>query len=71
MSCAKMFADDTHITVSGRTFAELEQAINSELNNLYSWLKANNLSLNIAKTEFMVISARQKSLAENCGEINI
>ena len=49
-SCAKMFADDTNITVPGCTFAELEQATNSELNNLYSWLKANKLSLNIAKT---------------------
>ena len=66
-----MFADDTNITVSGCTFVELEQATNSELNNLYSWLKANKLSLNIAKTEFMVISTRQKFLAENCSEINI
>ena len=39
--------------------------------NLYNWLKANKLSLNIAKTEFMVISTRQKFLAENCSEINI
>ena len=65
-----MFADDTNITVPGCTFAELEQATNSELNNLYSWLKANKLSLNIAKTEFMVISTRQKFLAKNCSEIN-
>jgi len=66
-----MFADDTNITVPGCTFAELEQATSSELNNLYSWLKANKLSLNIGKTEFMVISTRQKILAENCSEINI
>ena len=50
-----MFEDDTNITVPGCTFAELEQATNSELTNLYSWLKANKLSLNIAKTEFIVI----------------
>ena len=55
ISRAKMFADDTNITVPGCTFAELEQATNSELTNLYSWLKANKLSLNIAKTEFMVV----------------
>ena len=66
-----MFADDSNITVPGYTFAELEQATNTKLNNLYSWLKANKLSLNIAKTEFMVISTRQKFLAENCSEINI
>ena len=69
ISCAKMFADDTNITVPGCTFAELEQATNSELTNLYSWLKANKL--NIAKTEFMVVSSRQKFLAENFSELNI
>ena len=69
MSCAKMFADDTNITLPGCTFTELEQATNSELTNLCSWLKANKLSLNIAKTAFMVIGSRQKFLAENCGEL--
>ena len=49
VSCAKMFAYDTNITIPGCTFAELEQATNSELINLYSWLKANKLSLNIAR----------------------
>ena len=34
----------------------------SERINLYSWLKADKLSPNIAKTEFMVISTRQKFL---------
>ena len=38
-----MFADDTNITVPGCTFAELEQATNSVLNNRYSWLKANKV----------------------------
>ena len=51
-----MFADDTNMTVPGCTFAELEQATNSELNNIYSWLKANTLSLNIANTEFILIA---------------
>ena len=59
-----MFADDTNITVPGCTFVELEQATNSELNNLYSWLKANKLSLNIAKTEFMVIIVLVKSFLQ-------
>ena len=53
-----MFADDTNITVPGYTFAELDQATNSELNNLYSWLKSKKLSLNIAKTELQKIVVR-------------
>ena len=61
----------SYITVPGCTFAELEQANNSELTNHYSWLKANKLSLNIAKTEFMVIGYRYKFLAENCSELDI
>ena len=39
--------------------------------NLPIWLKTNKLSLNIAKTEFKVVSSRQKFLAENCSELNI
>ena len=66
-----MFADDTNITISGSSQAELEQETNSELLNLHCWLKANKLSLNVAKTEFTVIGSRQKLLAESHNEINI
>ena len=61
-----MFADDTNITIPGCTFSDLEQAT-----KLYSWLKANELSLEVEKTEFTAISARQKFLVENSSEINI
>ena len=52
ISCTKMVAYDTG--QPGCTFAELEQATKSELINLYSCLKVNKLSLDIAKTEFKV-----------------
>ena len=70
-ACAKMFADDTTITISGSSLVDLEQETNLELLNLHCWLKANKLSLNVAKTEFMVIGSRQKLLAESHNEINI
>ena len=60
-----MFAYDTNITIPGCTFANLEQATNSELINLYNWLKANKLSLDVKKTEFTAISTRQNFLAED------
>ena len=44
---------------------------NLELLNLHCWLKANKLSLNVAKTEFMVIGSHQKLLAESHNEIDI
>ena len=52
-ACAKMFADDTNITISGSSQADLEQETNSELLNLHCWIKANKLNLNVAKTEFI------------------
>ncbi|CAB4007833.1 Hypothetical predicted protein, partial [Paramuricea clavata] len=55
----RMFADDTNISYAANTIAELENVINSELKKLKSWLEANKLSLNIAKTEFMIIGSRQ------------
>ena len=42
----------------------------SELNNLTCWLSANRLSLNVAKTELMMIGSRQRLHAQ-CDEIDI
>ena len=70
-ACAKMFADDTNISIPGRTLADLKPMINSELANLNCWLKANRLSLNVAKTEFMIIGSRQRLLAESNDEIYV
>ena len=71
MTLPKMFADDTTITISGSSLADLRRETNLELLNLHCWLRANKLSLNVAKTEFMVIGSRQKLLAESHNEINI
>ena len=43
----------------------LETQINTELKSINLWLGANKLSLNVAKTEFMVISSRQKLQSSN------
>jgi tRNA threonylcarbamoyladenosine modification (KEOPS) complex Pcc1 subunit len=60
----RMFADDTNINISiaANSVTELQQIINSELKNLHQWLLANRLSLNVAKTEFMIIGSRQRLL---------
>ena len=55
-----MFLDDTNISFSSNTLSDLEHLINFELQSLNRWLIANKLSLNIAKTEFMVIGSRQR-----------
>ena len=63
-----MFADDTNITLSAKTVADLKLAVTSEPNNLTCWLRANTLSFNAAKTELMIIGSR-KRLNAQCVEI--
>ena len=53
------------------TLTDLEEETNSEPKNLYCGLQANNLSLNVTRTEFMVNGSRQKILAENYDNISI
>ena len=56
-----MYADDTNVTFAASDMPGLETKINTELKSINLWLRANKLrSLNVAKTEFMVISSRQK-----------
>ena len=56
----RMFADDTNITLSAKTAADLKLAVTSELNNFTCRLRANRLSLNLAKTEPMIIGSSQR-----------
>ena len=54
---ARQFADDTSITVSGKSIEEMERTINLDLLNVKEWLLANKLSLNIVKTEYLLIGS--------------
>ena len=66
-----MYADDTNVIFSVASIHDLESKINSDLKYIDRWLKANKLSLNVAKTEFMVISSRQKLQSLNDYTMNI
>ena len=65
----RLFTDDTNLTASGGTINDVENAVNSDLENLRMWLNANKLSLNIAKTEFMLIGSR--SLVHTVSDSNL
>ena len=54
----RLFADDTNLTASANSMTDLEAAVNSDLGNLRKWLIANKLSLNVAKTEFILIASK-------------
>ena len=60
-SDTQMYADDTSITMASESSYEIEMKMNADLDNIYEWLKANRLSLNTTKTEFMLIASRQRS----------
>ena len=69
----RLFADDTNLTVSGNSITDLETAVNSDLEKLRKWLIANKLSLNVAKTEFMLIGSKQmiKSISNSQLKVKI
>ena len=55
-SCsANMFADDTNISTNGKNSSELEERLNTDLENIHQWLIANRLTLNMQKTEYMIV----------------
>ena len=55
----RMFADDTSLTVKGKIIDEIELGLNEDLDNIRLWLQANKRSLNVAKTEYVLIGSRQ------------
>ena len=56
----RMFADDTNLTAVGETLGEAEERAGVDLRNVQKWLSLNKLSLNIAKTEYILIASRHK-----------
>ena len=63
----RMYADDTSISIAASSLPELESALNTELTYLHEWLNGNKLSLNIAKTELVLIGSRQRLSATTTG----
>ena len=62
---ATMYADDTAISYSSDKIEEIDAVVNAELACLEKWLQGNKLSLNIVKTQAMIIGSAQK-----LGQIN-
>ena len=55
-----MYADDTTISYSSDNMEDLVVVIKSELSRLNRWLQGNKLSLNVVKTQAMIIGSKQK-----------
>ena len=56
----RMYADDTHLTYAGSSVDNIQFYLNQDLENVHNWLRANMLTLNMTKTEFMLIGSMQR-----------
>ena len=59
-SNASLFADDTNLTTSGISVEVVQSRLNEDLEKVHRWLLAKKLTLNIKKTEYMLIGSRQR-----------
>ena len=59
-STVSMCADDTSLGYQSSDIDQLNEAINNDLRQLDIWLQGNKLSINVAKTNSMLVSTKQK-----------
>ena len=59
-AAVRMYADDTNMTFTACSIPELQHDMNIDLQFLQNWLIGNRLTLNVLKTEFMLVGSRQK-----------
>ena len=62
-----MYANDASISYSSRSVTDLTQVINTDLDSIRLWLEGNKLSLNVTKTQSMIMGSgvRLQSLGLN------
>ena len=58
-----LFADDINLHMSNSCFNVLQTTVNLELCKIDHWLRANKLSLNYNKTNFMLLTSRKHNPA--------
>ena len=56
----RMYAHDTHLTYADNYIGSIELCLSEDLLNVHTWLNANKLTLNMTKTEFMLIESDQR-----------
>ena len=69
-STASMFAEDTDLTTSRKTIKDIQNQLNSDLENIHTWLLTNKLTLNKEKTEYTRSYYRKESAAFLPHELN-
>ena len=59
-SQVNMYADDTSLSFSSKNILTINERVNEDLKCLKIWLAGNKLSINVAKTNSLVIGSRKK-----------
>ena len=59
-SAGRLFADDTNVTFIGCNIESIQDQMTSDLDKIYKWFCANKLTINVLKSDYMLIGSRQK-----------
>ena len=59
------FADDTNILFSHKSLKKINKYINHDLSQIVQWLRANGISLNASKTEFIRLRPKTKTIKKH------
>ena len=65
-----LFTDDTTVTIEGKNKAVLINILNTELQKLNYWIKANKLTINVTKSHFMVFHRGKRKIEVNNPSLN-
>ena len=55
---ATIYTDDTTISYSSKSISELNAKLNNDLHCLEEWLHGNKLTINVTKTQAMIVGSR-------------
>ncbi len=60
----RIFADDTNVFYSGKSFNEIEIVMNQEIKKIHNYCATNKLLIYFKKTNFMIIGSKQKKIGK-------
>ena len=59
------FADDTNMLYISHSLKDTNRKVNYDLRHIVEWLRANKISLNSGKTEFILFRSKNKNINKN------
>ena len=59
------FADDTNLLLTNKSLKQINKLINHDLAPLVQWLRSNKISLNISKTEILLLRPKGKTITKH------